>query len=315
MDTIHTTAHFLSPIDLYKTEKPYSLRFPPPDGFPRQSTKLEEHKIVVRDVRKSRPLSFAKEGCTVLRLDSRMKYDDYEEEQTIKDVYLSEVSHLLRQFFGATKVQIFEHRVRKRHVNFPIATGELYEYDQPTSVVHVDTTLDWVLSMVRRLNSEQAEGMLEGRVQCVNVWRPINGPVKDWPLALCSARTIDPVQDLEPCDLVYPDYVVENMQVYHRDQQQWFYMSDQMPDEAWVFLQADTKPEGVPVPHVAIPLPDIRSKNWPPRESIECRALVYYGANQKDGLNQVETGIVGTCYNDAERSGSRAHAKNPDFSV
>jgi hypothetical protein len=79
-----------------------------------------------------------------------------------------------------------------------------------------------------------------------SVWKPISGPVKDWPLALCSAQTIDPTKDLEPCDLVYPGYVVENMQTYHTDQQTWFYMSDQMPDEAWVFLQADTNPGAVP---------------------------------------------------------------------
>jgi hypothetical protein len=65
--------------------------------------------------------------------------------------------------------------------------------------------------------------------------------VKDWPLAFCDATTIDPDHDFEPCDLVYPDYVVENRQIYHSDKQKWFYISDQMPDEAWMFLQADTE--------------------------------------------------------------------------
>jgi hypothetical protein len=136
-DIIRTTAHFLAQNDLYETEKPYSLRFPPPEGFPRQSTKLEEHEIDVQDVRKSGPLSFAVEGCTVLNLQSSMEYDDYDDEEKVKDIYLREVANRLREFFGASKVQIFEHRVRKRHVNFPIATGESYQYDQPTSVAHV----------------------------------------------------------------------------------------------------------------------------------------------------------------------------------
>ena len=136
-DIIHTTAHFLAQNDLYKTQKPYSLRFPPPEGFPRQSTKLEKHGIDVHDVRKLGPLSFKEEGCTVLNLQSSMKYEDYDDEDKVKEVYLREVASHLREFFGASKVQIFEHRVRKRHVNFPIATGESYQYDQPTSVVHV----------------------------------------------------------------------------------------------------------------------------------------------------------------------------------
>jgi hypothetical protein len=134
---IRTTAHFLERNQLYKTEKPYSLRFSPPEGFPRQSTKLEEHEIDVQDVRTAGPLSYATEGCTVLDFQSLMEYDDYYDEEKVKDVYLREVANLLRDYFGASKVQIFEHRVRKRHVKFPLATGESYQYDQPTSVTHV----------------------------------------------------------------------------------------------------------------------------------------------------------------------------------
>ena len=68
--------------------------------------------------------------------------------------------------------------------------------------------------------------------------------MRDWPLALCVPDTLDAVEELEPCDLVYPDYVVENRQVYHSERQEWVYLSEQMPDEAWVFLQADTEPDG-----------------------------------------------------------------------
>lgn len=57
---------------------------------------------------------------------------------------------------------------------------------------------------------------------------------------MCDPGTINPKTDLEPCDLVYADYVVENRQLYYSNTQQWFYLSDQMPNEAWVFLQSDT---------------------------------------------------------------------------
>lgn len=79
-----------------------------------------------------------------------------------------------------------------------------------------------------------------------SIWKPISGPTRDWPLALCSADTFDPSKDLEPCNLVHSGYTVENMQVYHTDKQKWFYISNQMPDEAWIFLQADTKPGATP---------------------------------------------------------------------
>lgn len=75
---------------------------------------------------------------------------------------------------------------------------------------------------------------------CLSVWKPLRGPVADWPLALCEPASIRSDIDLEPCDLVYPDYVVENRQVYYSDKLRWFYLSDQMGDEAWVFVQTDT---------------------------------------------------------------------------
>ena len=81
---------------------------------------------------------------------------------------------------------------------------------------------------------------MRGTDALVSVWKPLRGPVKDWPLALCEPASLDALKDLEPCDLVYPDYVVENRQVYHSDKLRWFHLSDQREDEAWVFLQTDT---------------------------------------------------------------------------
>jgi len=92
----------------------------------------------------------------------------------------------------------------------------------------------------------------------LSVWKPLKGPVQDWPLAMCDPRSIKPETDLEPCDLVYPgslpykhntkpgytkkfsDYVVENRQLYHSPRHEWMYLADQQPSEAWVFLQSDT---------------------------------------------------------------------------
>jgi hypothetical protein len=57
---------------------------------------------------------------------------------------------------------------------------------------------------------------------------------------MCDPATIDDKNDLEPCDLVYPDYVVENRQLYRNEGQRWWWCRDQMDDEAWIFLQSDT---------------------------------------------------------------------------
>ena len=138
-----------------------------------------------------------------------------------------------------------------------------------------------------------------------SVWKPIRGPIESWPLALCEPSSLQE-GDLEPCDLVYPDYVVENRQIYHSDKHKWFYLSAQRDDEAWVFLQTDSarsdwtgklaptttpcRPVVLPVrlrarhheltdhqtvAHTSFPISGAQA-DAAPRESIEVRALVYY---------------------------------------
>lgn len=40
-----------------------------------------------------------------------------------------------------------------------------------------------------------------------------------------------------PGDLVYSGFVMENQQVHYHEDQNWYYLSDQRADEAWVFVQ------------------------------------------------------------------------------
>lgn len=164
---LNTHTHFLKRLPLYCEEKPYSLRYTPPSGFPRANIEVEQHEILVDDIRPHlASLSLAKDGCEVLPITSRMQYADFDDEETIKAVYLREVADLLCRRLGAQRVQIFEHTVRRRHAEFPISTGEAYRWNQPTSIAHVDTTLPWVLDMARQLNPEN-EAIFEHRIQCV----------------------------------------------------------------------------------------------------------------------------------------------------
>lgn len=55
----------------------------------------------------------------------------------------------------------------------------------------------------------------QGRVQIVNVWRPIKGPLLDAPLAVCDAASIN-ANDLVPSDLVNPHRVGETYSVTYR---------------------------------------------------------------------------------------------------
>jgi hypothetical protein len=74
---------------------------------------------------------------------------------------------------------------------------------------------------------------------CCSIWKPLRGPVRDWPLALCDPASVGG-EDLRACDLVYSSTVVENFAVHANAQHSWYYLSEQTASEAWVFVQADS---------------------------------------------------------------------------
>ena len=78
------------------------------------------------------------------------------------------------------------------------------------------------------------------------MWKPLRGPLNDWPLAVSDAATVDAATDLEPADLLYPEYVTENAQVYFNPDAKWWYLSRQRTDELVVFKQSDTLARSCP---------------------------------------------------------------------
>lgn len=81
----------------------------------------------------------------------------------------------------------------------------------------------------------------------LSTWRPLHGPLEDWPLAICDASSVDFEADTMSADIVYPNWVTENVQVHYNERQKWYYLSNQMPSEVLVFRSAQSdhdKPDG-----------------------------------------------------------------------
>ena len=76
-----------------------------------------------------------------------------------------------------------------------------------------------------------------------SVWKPLRGPLRDWPLALCDAASVQ-ANDLTPADVVFDTKVTENTQVHHDAAHKWYYLEDQDPSELLVFRQADSHHTG-----------------------------------------------------------------------
>ena len=180
---------------------------------------------------------------------------------------------MVKQATGAYRVHIFDHTTRRR------VEGAQDRSDaprQPVQRVHIDHTARSGPQRVRDLLPDEADELLKGRVQVINLWRPIKGPLLDSPLAVCDATTID-MADLVPSDLVYAHRVGETYSVKYNPAHRWFYVPRMQPDEALLLKCSDTSSD-VPArftPHSAFIDPSAPA-DAPPRESIEVRTLVFH---------------------------------------
>lgn len=254
-------------------ERPRTYTFDPPAGVPRTTTVNDPHEVVIIDVRRVlADLSLDGEGFALLKHASAV--GDFYDDDEVKRVYYPEAERLLREVTGADRVHVFDHTVRRRVPGGDDRAGNLPR--QPVPRVHVDHTEKSGPQRVRDLLPDEAEQLLHGRVQIINLWRPIRGPLRDAPLAVCDAQTVQP-QQLIPSDLVYPHRVGETYSVAFDPRHRWFYVSAMNVDEVLLLKCYDSKIDGRArfVPHTAFTDPTT-PVDAPPRESIELRTLVFH---------------------------------------
>jgi len=140
--------------------------------------------------------------------------------------------------------------------------------------VHDDYTEKSAPERVRLYLPEKAEDLLRNRFAVINVWRPIKGPVRDAPLAVCDAQSMA-VEDLISTEQgVKHEVYLFKFSGRHR----WFYFSEMRPDEALLLKCFDSSRDGRArfTAHTAFDDPSAPA-GAPARESIEVRALAFFG--------------------------------------
>jgi hypothetical protein len=199
---------------------------------------------------------------------------DFYNDEEIRSVYYPAVEAFLRATLKADRVFIFDHTVRKRVEGAPdIRDGGPR---QPATRVHVDQTVVSGANRVREHLPDEAEELLKGRVQVINLWRPIRGPLRDSPLAMADGTTVAS-EDLVASDLIYPNRRGETYSVKYNPDHRWFYFPEMTPDEALLLKCYDSATDGRTrfAPHTAFVDPTT-PPDASPRESIEVRTLVFH---------------------------------------
>ena len=265
---VEADMNYLAPM----VERPRNYTFEPPAGVPRSNANNEAHRVTIHDARPvAGEVSLDANGFALVNHKSAVR--DFFDDEEVRRVYYPEVERILQKVTGAYRVHIFDHTVRRR------VDGAQDRSDaprQPVQRVHIDHTARSGPQRVRDLLPGEADELLKGRVQVINVWRPIRGPLQDSPLAVCDATTIG-ADDLVPSDLVYPNRVGETYSVRYSPAHQWFYVPRMQPDEA-LLLKCSDSATSVPArftPHSAFVDPTTPA-DAAPRESSEVRMLVFH---------------------------------------
>ncbi|KAL4939104.1 hypothetical protein BDV06DRAFT_225336 [Aspergillus oleicola] len=278
---IESEIGFLARDFVYQTVKPYSLRFDPDgaDDLPRNNHKREKRNVTIKDARPLNP-SIDVNGFCITRLSSSLSYEDYEDSSKIENIYVRELADSLKVFFNARHVRIIDYLVRRRDSSYPISDGEEFIHPQPAGLAHLDFSHDEAERMLETLYGDRAGEVLQYRWQVINVWRPLKGPLRDWPLAVCDARTFLAKDDSLASDVVYPEWTYENVMIHYNPRQAWYYFHELGANETMLFKCADSDPDAIGAcPHAAFPNPNVVADE-PLRESIESRVLVLFGPHQ-----------------------------------
>jgi hypothetical protein len=254
-------------------QRPRTYTYEPPAGVPRTTTVNEPHRMQIADARPIlSEISLDEEGFGLVQHRSAVR--DFYDDKEVKRVYYPEAQQILKGLTGADRVHIFDHTVRRRAPGSEDRRGDGPR--QPVPRVHVDHTESSGPQRVRDLLPDAAEQLLAGRVQIINLWRPIRGPLRDAPLAVCDAQSVRP-EDLVASDLVYRDRVGEIYAVTFDPEHRWYYVPEMKVDEVLLLKCYDSVTDGRArfAPHTAFTDPTT-PPDAPLRESIELRALVFH---------------------------------------
>ncbi|KAK7996599.1 hypothetical protein PG989_004639 [Apiospora arundinis] len=211
------------------------------------------------------------QGFQYLQHSSEEK--DFVDEQRIRDVYYPECAALLKQTTGASRVHIFNHKVRRGPTQWHHLGLKNLANRGPVTKTHVDQSYAGAELRLRWELPQEADALVQKRYQIINVWRPIRTILKD-PVAVADANTV-PDEDLVSAIMVEDDYHGEQWVVRHNPEHKWYFKHGLTPDEVLLIKCFDSD-RAVARRALHSAIEDPVYKDLESRQSIEVRCLVLY---------------------------------------
>lgn len=248
----------------------------PPPETPRLYPRVQR-EVIVRDARAlATPLSIEREGV-VLTDHGDGVIDDFRDEQALRSTYYPSVARLVCAATGAARALVFDHTYRSTAVARRAADGTDIAVDE----AHNDYTERSGPRRARErlaelLPGEDPDEVMRDRYGIFNVWRPINGPVEQWPIAVCDMQSMRP-DDFVDAELRWPHRTGHVCAIRHNSEHRWLYVPAMEVSEALVFTCYDSAPGGAVRfgAHTAFLDPTTRHSARP-RDSLEVRTIALF---------------------------------------
>jgi hypothetical protein len=253
-------------------------------------TEAEEHSTMCTLpgqevlITNARPLTtqLDREGFVLItHVSEVVDFDRIQEDQGVDQVYIDEMTGLLAQLTGASRVFMLGGG-KKRFGEH--ATDKLAPLTnaKPARYPHADNTDESATGLVELI--AQLVGDLDlkkvSRYALYNMWRCVSPPPQDIPLAVCDARTVAPGDEVTvtavTTERVGGDIRHDTTGYLFNPSHHWHYFSNMTPDEVLVFKAHDTDPARARrVPHTAFDDPTC-PPGTPTRASVEMRGLALF---------------------------------------
>jgi len=225
--------------------------------------------VTMHDAR-NRLTSLEREGFMLSRQETEVT--DFFSDNEITAIYEKEVKTLLADITGA-RVEIFDHTRRASSIE----TQRQHGIREPAATIHNDYD---DASGPRRLQDffpDESDALTENRFAIVNIWRSMNGPVRNFPLAMCDASSVAD-EDLVSVPRVSKDRVGTVQMATFNPSHRWYYFPLMQMDEALLFKVYDSANDGRArfTPHTSFEDPRVKDATSAGRQSIESRCFVIF---------------------------------------
>ncbi|KAL3952366.1 hypothetical protein ACCO45_012309 [Purpureocillium lilacinum] len=275
---METHVRYLGRSAIFKTEKAFSTDFPVDhvEGARRTNHEIDDRAVTVTAITDHNQWRLDVHGFCILHAKTHLNpRDAYEKKDEVQDAYWYEIEAIMHKNFPQySRIECFDLTLRKRDSDFPaVARAYRKEYEQPSSTAHSDYSQLGSFLSLKHCFPGQEDYWADKEFDMINVWRPLNGPTDDWPLALCDYTTIDTEEDIRLNDSIRRDLVGESSLLHYNPAHRWYYLPNQGADDLIVFRNSNSHGKGARCFHAAVLNPMAQG---PPRESAEVRLVAFY---------------------------------------